>query len=94
LLRDPGGPRRSASARRAPYDARVLIFLLLGWVPWPLLLAFVVCLWLTVVELLEWRPHYIWWFWWLLLVFLTNFIGYLVLRGFRVYQRWDAKRVG
>ena len=44
-----------------PYDDRVLIFILLGWVPWPLLLALAVVLWLTVVELLEWRPHYTWW---------------------------------
>ena len=72
----------------------MLVFLLLGWVPWPLLLAFVVCLWLTVVELLEWRPHYVWWFWWILFVFLTNFVGYLILRAFRVYQRWQAARAG
>lgn len=73
-------------------DARVLIFLLLGWVPWPLVLALAVVLWLTVVELLEWRPHYLWWFWWLLLVFMTNFVGYLFLRAFRVYQRYQLKR--
>ena len=49
-------------------------------------------LWLTVVELLEWRPHYAWWVWWLLLVFMTNFVGYLFLRAFRVYQRYQLKR--
>jgi hypothetical protein len=77
---------------RAPYDARVLIFILLGWVPWPLLLALAVVMWLTVVELLEWRPHYLWWFWWLLFVFLTNFVGYLFLRAYRVYQRHKLER--
>ncbi len=45
-------------------------------------------MWLTVVELLEWRPHYVWWFWWLLLVFMTNFVGYLFLRAYGVYRRW------
>jgi hypothetical protein len=45
-----------------------------------------------VVELLEWRPHYVWWFWWLILVFMTSFVGYLFLRAYRVYQRWNAPR--
>ena len=69
----------------------MLIFLLLGYVPWLLVLTLAVVMWLTVVELLEWRPHYLWWFWWLFLVFLTNFIGYLFLRAFRVYQRWNTE---
>ena len=77
---------------RAPYDAGVLIFILLGWVPWPLVLALAVCMWLTVVELLEWRPHYVWWFWWLLLVFMTNFVGYLFLRAYGVYRRYKLER--
>ena len=69
----------------------MLIFLLLGYVPWVLVLALAIVMWLTVVELLEWRPHYVWWFWWLLFVFMTNFVGYLVLRGYRVYQRRQAR---
>jgi hypothetical protein len=69
----------------------VLIFLLLGYVPWLLVLTLAVVMWLTVVELLEWRPHFVWWFWWLFFVFLTNFVGYLFLRAYRVYQRWDAR---
>ncbi len=73
-------------------DHRVLIFLLLGWVPWPLVLALAVVMWLTVVELLEWRPHYAWWVWWLLLVFMTNFIGYLFLRAYGVYRRYKLER--
>jgi hypothetical protein len=75
-------------------DGRVLIFLFLGYVPWLLVLTLAVVMWLTVVELLEWRPHYLWWFWWLFLVFLTNFVGYLFLRAYRVYQRWNAPRTG
>jgi hypothetical protein len=86
--RDPYGDTRL----RAPYDGRVLIFILLGWVPWPLVLALLVVMYLTVVELLEWRPHYVWWFWWLLLVFMTNFVGYLFLRAYRVYQRYKLER--
>ena len=76
----------------APYDDAVLIFILLGWVPWPLLLALAIVMWLTVVELLEWRPHFVWWFWWLLLVFMTNFLGYLFLRAYRVYRRYKLER--
>ena len=91
------GGRRCAAGRvtarpGAPYDDPVLIFILLGWVPWPLLLALAVVMWLTVVELLEWRPHFVWWFWWLLLVFMTNFIGYLFLRAYRVYRRYKLER--
>jgi len=79
-------------ANREPYDDRVLIFIVLGWVPWPLLLALAVVLWLTVVELLEWRPHYAWWAWWLLLVFIANFVGYLVLRAYRFHHGFQPER--
>ena len=43
-------------------------------------------LYLTVVELREWRPHWSWWIWWLLFVGLTHFVGYLILRGYVVYR--------
>ena len=72
----------------------MLVFLLLGYVPWVLVLALAIVMWLTVVELLEWRPHYLWWTWWLLVVFLTNFVGYLALRGYRFYDRWSTARAG
>jgi hypothetical protein len=65
----------------------VIVFILLGHVPLVLVLALAVALWLTVVELLELRPHYVWWFWWLLLVFLTNFVGYLVLRVYAFFYK-------
>ena len=61
--------------------------------PLPILaLTLAVALYLTVVELREVRPHYLWWFWWLLLVFLAPFIGYLVLRGYVAYQRRGSAR--
>jgi hypothetical protein len=65
----------------------VIIFLLLGYAPWVLVLALALALWLTVVELLEMRPHYLWWFWWLLLVLMTNFVGYLILRVYAYFHK-------
>ncbi len=70
----------------------MLWFLILGSIPWLLVLTLAVSIWLTVVELLEWRPHYVWWFWWILLVIMTSFVGYLFLRAYRVYQRWNEPR--
>jgi hypothetical protein len=74
-----------------PYDGRVLIFLVLGFTPWVLLLTLAVVLYLTVVELremnLQMPLHYAWWIWWLLLVFLTHFVGYLFLRAYSLYRR-------
>jgi hypothetical protein len=75
-----------------PDDVPVLVFLLLGWTPIPLLLALAVALYLAVVELRELRPHWMWWAWWLLLVFLTHFVGYLVLRAYAVYVRRQLRR--
>jgi hypothetical protein len=40
-----------------------------------------------VIELLELRPNYGWWIWWLLLVFMTHFVGYLLLRAYAFYSR-------
>jgi hypothetical protein len=59
-----------------------------------LLLTLVIALYLTVVELreLDPRPHWSWWAWWLSLVFLTHFVGYLVLRGYAAYRRWHRAR--
>ena len=51
-----------------------------------------VALYLTVIELREFRPHFLWWSWWLLLVFLTHFIGYLALRGYVAYRRSHGAR--
>lgn len=65
----------------------MIVFLLLGHVPWILLLALAIAVWLTVVELLELRPHYVWWFWWILLVIMTNFVGYLILRVYAYFTK-------
>jgi len=56
-------------------------------IPAVLLLTLAVALYLTVVELRELRPHYTWWIWWLLLVFMTHFVGYLVLRVYAFIHR-------
>jgi hypothetical protein len=65
----------------------VIVFLLLGFTPWILLLTLVIALYLTVIELRELDLHYSRWAFWLLLVFLTHFVGYLALRGYAVYRR-------
>jgi hypothetical protein len=59
-----------------------------------LLLTLVLALYLTVIELreLDPRPHWSWWGWWLSLVFLTHFVGYLALRGYAAYRRWHRAR--
>ena len=65
----------------------MLVFLVLGFTPWVLLLALALALYLTVVELRELHLHYAWWIWWLLLVFITHFVGYLFLRAYSLYRR-------
>ncbi len=65
----------------------MLIFLVLGFVPWILLLTLAVALYLTVIELRELRPHYVWWFWWILLVVMTHFVGYLILRVYSFFEK-------
>ena len=72
---------------REPYDARVLIFLVLGFTPWLLVLTLAVLLYLTVIELRPMNVHYTRWVWWLLLVFMTHFVGYLFLRAYALYRR-------
>lgn len=67
---------------------RVLIFLYLGFYPWVLLLTWVVAMYLTVVETRQQRMDFLHTFWWLQLVFLTHFIGYLVLRGWVFFRRY------
>ena len=65
----------------------MIVFLLLGFTPWILLLTLLIALYLTALELRELDLHYSRWAFWLLLVFLTHFVGYLVLRGYAVYRR-------
>ena len=70
----------------------MLLFLLLGFTPPLLLLTLALALYLTVIELRELRPHYLWWSWWLLLVVMTHFLGYLILRAYAVYHRRQQSR--
>jgi len=66
----------------------VLLLFLPGSPPVPIiLLTLALALYLTAIELRELRLHYLWWFWWLLLVAITHFVGYLVLRGYAFYRR-------
>lgn len=77
------------------HDAQVLLFFLLPRAPDLLLLVtLALALYLTVIELrdLAPRPHWKWWAWWLSLVFLTHFIGYLSLRGYALFRRWQKAR--
>ena len=57
-------------------------------------LTLAIALYLTVIELreLEPRPHFTYWAWWLSLVFLTHFVGYLILRGYAAYRRRSRAR--
>lgn len=73
-------------------DRRVAVFLVLGWVPIPVLLALVLALYLTAVELRELRENWLAWMWWLSFVFLTHFVGYLILRGYAFYRHREAAR--
>jgi hypothetical protein len=70
----------------------ILVYLLPGTLI--LLLTLAIALYLTVVELREIVPplHWKWWAWWLSLVFLTHFVGYLALRGYSAYQRRNRAR--
>jgi hypothetical protein len=71
----------------------VLVILLLGFAPLLMWLTLALALYLTVVELREMEPapHYTWWIWWLLLVVMTHFVGYLFLRAYAVYRRWNTR---
>jgi len=69
----------------------VLLILLLQFAPPLMLLTLAMALYLTVVELRVLRPHYLWWSWWILLVVMTHFIGYLILRGYAFWTRRQAR---
>jgi hypothetical protein len=77
------------------HDVRVLLIYLsppAGQVIF--LLTLLVALYLAVIELreMEPRPHFAWWGWWISLVFLTHFVGYLILRVYVAYQRRQRAR--
>jgi hypothetical protein len=64
-----------------PFVPPLILFVTLG-----------LALYLTVIELREFRPHWKWWMWWLSFVALTHFVGYLMLRGYGVYRRRHEAR--
>jgi hypothetical protein len=68
-------------------EAGVLIFMLLGSYPWVLLLTWAIALYLTFIEARQQRFDRLHTLWWMLLVFLTHFLGYLALRGWVFYKR-------
>jgi hypothetical protein len=71
----------------------VIVVILLQFAPPAvIILTLALALYLTVIELREWRPHYLWWFWWLLFVFLTHFVGYLALRVYTAVRRYREAR--
>jgi hypothetical protein len=77
------------------HHPRVILFWLVPNAPdIMVLLTLALALYLTVIELreMEPRPHWKWWSWWLSFVFLTHFIGYLALRAYAVYRRWNQAR--
>ena len=68
--------------------------ILLVGVPAPLMfVSLLLALYLTYVELREMqpRPHYLWWSWWLLLVVMTHFVGYVILRIYAFRRRRQAR---
>jgi TctA family transporter len=68
--------------------AAMLLFVLTGQIPPILLVALVICLYLTVWDLWTEEMEFQQKAWWVLLVLLTHVLGYLV---FRV---WLARRRG
>jgi hypothetical protein len=66
----------------------MLIFWYLGYFPWVLVLTWAVAMYLTVVETRQRKMDFLHTIWWLQLVFLTHFIGYLALRGWVFFRRY------
>ena len=72
----------------------LLVFAPAGFPQGMFFLTLAIALYLTVIELREFdpRPHFTYWAWWLSLVFLTHFVGYLILRGYAAYRRRSKAR--
>ena len=68
----------------------MLIFWLLGFYPIVLLLTWAVTFYLTFIEARQQRLDPLRTLWWMLLVFLTHFAGYLALRAWVFYRRRAA----
>jgi hypothetical protein len=85
-----------APGRAVGNDPHVLlvVFAPAGFPQLMFFLTLAIALYLTVVELREFdpRPHFTYWAWWLSFVFLTHFVGYLILRGYAAYRRRSRAR--
>jgi hypothetical protein len=68
----------------------VLLFWLLGVYPIVLLLTWAISLYLTFIEARQQRLDGLRTLWWMLLVFLTHFLGYLALRAWVFVRRRRA----
>jgi hypothetical protein len=79
--------RRRAECKRL---TAVLIFWVLGIYPFVLLLAWIICFYLTFLEARQQRFDPLRTLWWMLLVFFTHFLGYLALRVWVFYKRRTA----
>ena len=71
-------------------DDPVLIFLLLGFYPIVMLLTWAVAFYLTFIEARQQHLDALRTLWWMLLVFFTHFLGYLLLRAWVFYKRRTA----
>jgi hypothetical protein len=69
----------------------VIVFLLLGYAPVLLVLTLVIALYLTALEAHQQKMHFLWWAWWLLLVLMTHFVGYIIMRVY-VFARGRRQR--
>jgi hypothetical protein len=71
----------------------VLLFVLTGQVPPILLLALVVLCYLTAWDLWDEKDlEFLYKAWWVLLVFLTNLVGYAIFRVWLHVRRRDRQR--
>jgi hypothetical protein len=92
--RSPSAGRNRACLAPAPWlaeDGPVLLMLALGFAPTLMWITLALAIYLTVIELRELRPHFLWWFWWILLVVMTHFVGYVILRGYAFRRRRLAR---
>ena len=60
----------------------------------PIVLFFTLALtlYLSAVELRALDLHWKWWGWWLSVVLLLHFLGYIALRGYAAYRRRNEAR--
>lgn len=87
----------TVAPRRALGNDPLVLLVVFAPAGFPQVMFFVtlaIALYLTVIELREFEPSppWRWWAWWLSLVFLTHFVGYLILRVYSAYRRRTRAR--